>query len=135
MRGVLGRRDVVPRAWRMAFSAADHRQVSTFGDLLLGMNAHISRDLPYALASVGLRSPDGNDATGDVVAINGAIERAQQPMLAEIRARYDPTVGPPPDLSHSLQPSEVPSIIAKWRLEALANARERARAAGRAQRR
>jgi hypothetical protein len=118
-----GRRDVVPRAWRMAFSAADHRQVSTLGDLLLGMNAHISRDLPFALASVGLRFPNGRDATGDVVAINGAIERAQQPMLAEIRARYDSTVGPPPDLPHSLRPSEVPTIIAQWRLEALANAR------------
>ena len=49
-----GRRDLVPRAWRIAFSAAAARRVSGLGDMLLGMNAHISRDLPYALAAVGL---------------------------------------------------------------------------------
>lgn len=118
-----GHRDLVPRAWRMAFSAADRRQVSTLGDLLLGMNAHISRDLPYALASVGLRYPDSRDATRDVIAVNGAIERAQEPMLAQIRARYDPVLGPPSGLPHSLQPSLLPRVIAQWRLEALANAR------------
>ena len=58
-----GRRNQVPQAWRMAFSAADNGQVSTLGDMLLGMNAHISRDLPFALASVGLRYPDGRSAT------------------------------------------------------------------------
>jgi hypothetical protein len=118
-----GHRDLVPNAWRMAFSAADRRQVSALGDLLLGMNAHISRDLPYALASVGLQYPNGRDATADVVAINGAIERAQKPMLAEIKARYDPMVGPPPGLPQWLQPRLLPRIMAQWRLEALANAR------------
>jgi hypothetical protein len=112
-----GRRDDVPRA-------AHHRRVSTFGDMLLGMNAHISRDLPYALASVGLRFPSGRDATGDVTAINGDIQRAQEPMLATIRARYDPAVGPPRDLPRWVQPSEIPTIIAQWRLEALADARD-----------
>ena len=82
-----GDRDSVPRAWRMAFSAAEHRRVSTLGDMLLGMNAHISRDLPYALATVGLRFPDGRDATGDIAAVDADIQRAQAPMLAEIRAR------------------------------------------------
>jgi hypothetical protein len=119
-----GRRDQVPQAWRIAFSAADNRQVSTLGDMLLGMNAHISRDLPYALATVGLRFPDGRSAIGDVIAVNRDIERATQPMLAQIRARYDPSLGPPPDLPHWVTPSEIPKIIAQWRLEAIANARD-----------
>jgi Family of unknown function (DUF5995) len=118
-----GRRNQVPQAWRMAFSAAQAHRVSTLGDMLLGMNAHISRDLPYALATVGLRFPNGRDASGDVIAVNADIFRAQQPMLAEIRARYDPTLGPPRNLPRWVTPSEVPKIIAEWRLEALANAR------------
>jgi hypothetical protein len=117
-----GQRDAVPRAWRMAFSAAENRQVSTFGDLLLGMNAHISRDLPYALYSVGLRYPDGRSAVGDVVAVNKAIQASQAPMLAQVRRRYDPTVAPPPGLPTWLT-GDVPKIISTWRLEALANAR------------
>ena len=129
-----GGRAAVPRAWRMAFSAAEHRRVSTFGDMLLGMNAHISRDLPYALASVGLRLGDGRDATGDIGAVNRDIQRATAPMLAQIRARYDPAVGPPPGLPGWLRPSQVPAIIAHWRLEALANARDLLAAHGPAER-
>src|SRR5579872_2256168 len=34
-----GRHEAVPAAWRVAFSAADQREVSGLGDLLLGMNA------------------------------------------------------------------------------------------------
>jgi hypothetical protein len=119
-----GRRDEVPQVWRIAFSAAGGRRVSTLGDMLLGMNAHISRDLPYALATVGLRYPDGLGATADVVAVNKDIERATQPMLAQIRAAYDPSLGPPRDLPNWVHPSEVPKIIAQWRLEAIANARD-----------
>lgn len=119
-----GRRNQVPQAWQLAFSAADNHQVSTLGDMLLGMNAHISRDLPYALATVGLRYPDGGNATADVIAVNNDIERATQPLLAQIRARYDPKLGPPPNLPHWVRPSEIPQLIAKWRLEAIANARD-----------
>lgn len=119
-----GRRNQVPQAWRIAFSAAENRQVSTLGDMLLGMNAHISRDLPYALATVGLRFPDGRSAVGDVIAVNKDIERATQPILAQIRAHYDPSLAPPPDLPHWVKPSEIPKIIAQWRLEAIANARD-----------
>jgi hypothetical protein len=92
--------------------------------MLLGMNAHISRDLPYALASVGLRLPGGQDATPDVTAVNRDIQRAQEPMLRTIRSRYDPSVGPPHNLPHWLGASAVPGIIAQWRLEALADARD-----------
>jgi hypothetical protein len=118
-----GRRDAVPRAWRLAFGAAQTQKVSTFGDMLLGMNAHISRDLPYVLADVGLRDARGDDATPDVVAVNADIERSQAPMLAEIRAAYDPQTAPPNTLPKWIDPGHVGTIIARWRLEALDNAR------------
>ena len=105
----------------MAFSAADSGQVSTLGDMLLGMNAHINRDLAFS-ATVGLRYPDGRSATKDVIAVNQDIERSRAPMLAQIRAsmtrRSVHRV-----VSCWVKPSEVPRIIAQWRLEAIANAR------------
>ena len=119
-----GHRNAVPQAWRVAFSAADDQHVSALGDMLLGMNAHISRDLPYALATVGLRYPDGRDATADVIAVNRDIERATQPMLAQIRARYEPSLQPPRGLPHWVSARELPKIISAWRLEAIANARD-----------
>jgi Family of unknown function (DUF5995) len=118
-----GRRDDVPRVWRLAFGAADGRRVTTFGDMLLGMNAHISRDLPFVLADVGLRGADGADATASVVAVNADIERSQAPMLAEIRAAYDPRAAPPDTLPKWIDPDHVGALIARWRLEALENAR------------
>src|SRR5215208_6427837 len=44
-----GRIDQVPPAWRIAFDAARGRTVSGIGDLLLGINAHVQRDLPLVL--------------------------------------------------------------------------------------
>jgi hypothetical protein len=94
------------------------------GDMLLGMNAHISRDLPFALASVGPRLPDGRSAIPDVVAVNKDIFRAEAPLLATIRVAYDPTTGQPPTLPKWLSPNKVPQIIAAWRLEAITNAKD-----------
>ncbi len=119
-----GDRAAVPQAWRIAFSAAQNQRVSTFGDMMLGMNAHISRDLPYALADIGMKLPNGHSAVADAVAVNRDIFRAQPILLATIRAAYDPKTDPPPGLPKWLKPSEVPKIIAAWRLEAIANARE-----------
>jgi Family of unknown function (DUF5995) len=119
----LGHRDEVPRAWRIAFSAASSRRVSALGDLLLGMNAHISRDLPYALAAVGLRLPDGRDAVPDVLAVNYDIARAQGPALAAVASRFDPGVREVTQLGRIGDPREIARVIAAWRLEAVGNAR------------
>ena len=48
-----GRRAAVPLAWQIAFEASDSGRVTGVGDLLLGMNAHISRDLPFAVRTAG----------------------------------------------------------------------------------
>jgi hypothetical protein len=119
----LGRRDEVPRAWRIAFSAASAHRVSGLGDLLLGMNAHISRDLPYALAAVGLRLTDGRDAVPDVLAVNADIARAQGPALTAVARRFDPRVRAVTRLGKTGDPRQIARIIAAWRLEAVSNAR------------
>jgi len=113
----------VPRAWRIAFSAAQSHRVSALGNLLLGMNAHISRDLPYALAAVGLRLPDGRNAVPDVLAVNRDIARSQAPALAGVARRFDPTVREVDQLGQVGDPRQIGQVIAAWRLEAVDNAR------------
>ncbi len=119
----LGRHSEVPGAWQLAFSAAQNRSVSTLGDMMLGMNAHISRDLPYAIAAVGFREPDGADGTPDIVAVNTDISRAQAPMLRAIARRFDPSIKDVLQLARGIDPRTLNSVIAQWRLEAMRNAR------------
>lgn len=113
----------VPRVWQIAFAAAAQHRVSALGDMLLGMNAHISRDLPYAIAAVGLRHADGTDATADVIAVNNDIARAQDPMLRAIAERFDPTVNDVLAGQTWIRPDQTAKLIADWRLEAIQNAR------------
>lgn len=87
-----GDRASVPQAWQTAFDAARDRRVTAVGDLLLGMNAHINRDLPFVLASVGLVAPDGSSRKLDYDKVEDFLNRATEPMLAEAAQRFDPTV-------------------------------------------
>jgi hypothetical protein len=118
-----GRRSEVPRAWRVAYGAAERHAVNTLGGMLLGMNAHISRDLPYAVAAVGLRSPDGSSARADVVGVNRDIGRSQAPMLAEIARRFDPSINTVIGAAKLADPKLVGSVISGWRNEAIADGR------------
>ena len=118
----LGERDAVPRVWRLAFAAAERRELPAIGDMLLGMNAHISRDLPYALAAVGLRHVDGSDAIPDVTAVNRDIARSQEPMLQGVAERFDPSVRELGQLDQWVDPAQGDRIIARWRTEAVRNA-------------
>ena len=86
-----GDRASVPEAWRIAFDASRDKRVSASGSLLLGMNAHINRDLPYVLAAVGLVAPDGSSRKPDYDAVEKWLYTATEPLLAEFAARFDPT--------------------------------------------
>jgi len=87
-----GRRAYVPLAWRVALDAAAARQVSGSGDLLLGMNAHVNRDLPFVLYSIGLVAPDGSSRKPDHDKVNVMLNRVVQPLLDEESARFDPAM-------------------------------------------
>ncbi len=85
-----GRPERVPPAWRVAFQAADGRQVTGSGDLLLGMNAHVNRDLPFLLAAIGQTAPDGTSRKPDHDQINVMLNSVVEPLMAEEAARFDP---------------------------------------------
>lgn len=87
-----GRVSHVPPAWRIALDAGARRQVSGTGDLLLGMNAHVNRDLPFVLASIGVVAPDGSSRKPDHDKINAMLNQVVQPLIAEEAARYDPQI-------------------------------------------
>jgi hypothetical protein len=87
-----GDRAAVPQAWLTAFDAAKNKKVSGTGDLLLGMNAHINRDLPYVMAAVGLVAPDGTSRKPDYDAVEAWLYDATAPLIAEFAARFDSTM-------------------------------------------
>jgi hypothetical protein len=86
-----GNRSAVPQAWLVAFDAAAHRQVTGSGSLLLGMNAHVNRDLPFVLAAIGLVAPDGTSRKPDHDKVNQFLNLVTDPLLVEAAARFDPS--------------------------------------------
>lgn len=87
-----GRRERVPQAWRIALDAGAARQVTGSGNLMLGMSAHVNRDLPFVLAAIGLVAPDGSSRKPDHDQINQMLNRVVQPLVAELAARFDPSI-------------------------------------------
>jgi hypothetical protein len=87
-----GNRAAVPQAWLTAFDAATGEKLSGSGDLLLGMNAHINRDLPFVLASVGLVAPDGSSRKPDFDKVEQWLYTATAPLNSESAVRFDPAM-------------------------------------------
>lgn len=82
----------VPGAWKIAFDAAKNHQVTAAGNMLLGVNAHVNRDLPYVLAAIGLVKPDGSSRKPDHDKVNQILNRVYDDAIAELAQRFDPTV-------------------------------------------
>lgn len=89
----------VPLAWKIAFDSASNPSIEGMGDLLLGMNAHINRDLPYTLAAVGLVKANGSSRKADHDAVNQFLDRVIDPLQVELAQRYDPIFTVAGDLS------------------------------------
>src|SRR3954467_6056545 len=111
----------VPRAWAIAFDAADRRKASAAGNLLLGMSAHVTRALPFALYSIGLVAPDGSSRKPDHDRVNQILNTVITPLLDEIAARYDPSVRTVPGLGSVGDFLEF-QALPTWREQAWRNA-------------
>ena len=111
----------VPKAWRIAFDASRDKRVSATGSLLLGMNAHINRDLPFVLAGVGLVAPDGSSRKPDYDAVEQWLHTATEPLLVEIASRFDPTADDAND-PYGLSNLTLFQVVSGWREAAWRNA-------------
>ena len=116
-----GETAAVPQAWRIAFDAARDRKVSAQGNVYLGMSAHINRDLPYVLESIGLVKPDGTSRKTDHDKVNVFLNRVADDVFPEIARRFDPS-------AHDGSPGDEPwdsaafQIVPSWREQAWRNA-------------
>jgi hypothetical protein len=122
----------VPEAWRIAFETARSGDVNAAQDMLLGINAHVQNDMPFVLASLGLREPDGDSRKPDHDAANATLNRGYQRVVDAVEARYDPIIA-------TTNPDAVPlddvaglELVRGWReivwrnAERLTNARNEA---------
>ena len=82
----------VPPAWREAFGAARERSVNGIGNLLMSMNAHVNRDMPFMLANLGLVKPDGTSRKPDHDRGNQILATMYDDIFQEIATRWDPTI-------------------------------------------
>jgi len=107
-----GHRSRVPRAWRTAFAAARDERVVALGDVFLGINAHVNRDLAYVYARFGVRSH------ADHLVVNTVLANVQPTVLPELIARYDRTLAAQRSLDAGLS-LDIPA----WRELAWRNAK------------
>jgi hypothetical protein len=125
----------VPEAWRIAFDVAGEGEVNAAQDMLLGINAHVQNDMPFVLASLGLRTPKGESRKADHDASNAVLEQAYQRVVDEVERRYDPMMG-------ATNPDAVPvddaaglELVRSWRERVWRNAERLVNAAGEVERR
>jgi hypothetical protein len=111
----------VPQAWQIAFNASKGERVSGSGSLMLGMNAHINRDLPFVLAATGLVAPDGSSRKPDYDADEKWLSTATKPLLAELAARFDPTADDASD-QFGITNFALFQLVSGWREAAWRNA-------------
>lgn len=117
-----GRHSQVPRAWQIAFDAADRHSVSGTGDLLLGVSAHVNRDLPFVLAAIGLVKPDGSSRKPDHDKVNEILNRVYGPVLSEAARRFDPSISNAVFDGSTLDDAALMQILVGWREQAWRNA-------------
>ena len=110
------------KSWQLAFSSADGRKVSGLGNLLLGMSAHVNRDLPMVLAEIGLVKPDGSSRKPDHDKVNQFLNVVMEPLLDEAAARFDPTVDDGQIDGITLDETGFLQLLVGWREQAWRNA-------------
>ena len=82
----------VPEAWRIAHDTAARGDVNAAQDMLLGINAHVQNDMPFMLASLGLRRPNGETRKIDHDLANHVLDWGYERVVASVADRFDPLV-------------------------------------------
>lgn len=109
----------LPAAWQIAFDAAAAKRATGTGNLLLGINAHINRDLAFVMAASGLVRPDGKSGKPDYDKVNELLLMLTKPLTAELAARLDSSMA---SGDGSLADPASYQLIVGWRERAWRNA-------------
>ncbi len=117
-----GRVDQVSPAWRIAFQTAADQKVSGMGNVFLGMNAHVNRDLPFVLEAIGLVKPDGTSRKPDHDRVNDFLAAVNQYLLPEAAKFLDPTLDDGDVPGTSVDNSTAVQALVGWREQAWRNA-------------
>lgn len=107
-----GMHDAVPDAWRIAFEAADNEEVTATGNLLLGVNAHVVRDLPFVLSRLGLGDKHDHDRVNDI------LRTAYAPAVQAIDDHLADSIDEADVEGTSLDEDALFQIVATWREQA-----------------
>ncbi len=110
------------QSWQIALQQADARKVSGLGNLLLGMSAHVNRDLPLVLAEIGLVKPDGSSRKPDHDKVNQFLNLVMEPLIDEAAARFDPTVDDGQIDGTTMDETGMLQLLVGWREQAWRNA-------------
>lgn len=107
--------DPIPPAWQTAMDVAQEGDWTAGHDMLQGINAHVQRDMPFAVAAAGLNVPDGSSRKADHDRFNQVLNESYPTIVAAVAERYDPFMqsvdetGGPADDEGSMQ------MVAQWR--------------------
>ena len=85
------------------------------------MSAHVNRDLPFTLYSIGLVAPDGSSRKPDHDRVNEILNSVITPLIDEVAQRYDPSVRTLPALGSTADFLEF-QALPLWREQAWRNA-------------
>ena len=100
----------VPPAWQTAFDAAQGRSVSGSGNLILGFNAHIQRDLPFVLYELYVQGRPVSYE--DHTRVNEFLQNVN--VLEELAQKFDPTIDDE-DVPGEEDDQQRFQLIAQWR--------------------
>jgi hypothetical protein len=82
----------VPEAWGIGFQTAAKGDANAGQDMLLGINAHVQRDMAFVMADEGLRMRDGSSRKPDHDAGNEILRRGYDRIVNTIAEQYDPLI-------------------------------------------
>jgi hypothetical protein len=82
--------EAIPDAWQVVMDVAAEGDWTGGHDMLLAINAHVQRDMPFAVAEAGLVLPDGSSRKDDHDRFNQVLAAAYDPIVREVGRRYDP---------------------------------------------
>lgn len=104
--------EIIPPAWQVVMDAAQQGDWTGGHDMLLAINAHVQRDMPFAVAKTGLTLPTGESRKADHDNFNAILNRAYPRIVQAVGQRYDPFMLTVADLG-------VPGNLAAMQLVAL----------------